>query len=168
MWSVLKCRPEKTEDFIRICRRQIPGEILTDIFTFTCDRMRRYEGSWHIETREMFPGYVFMETGNIPALSEWLNQYRRFPDSLAEGSRLRRVEPGEEELLRKLGGEQHHLGMSMGYIQDGIPHIVHGPLVGMERKIRRIDRHKRLAWIEYPADETKHPFTAGLEITTKT
>ena len=40
--------------------------------------------------------------------------------------------------------------MSQGYIKNGITHIVTGPLVGMERRIRKIDRHKRLANIEMP------------------
>lgn len=167
MWTILKCRPEEMGDFIKICRRQIPKEILGEIFTFTCERMRRYEGSWHTETIEMFPGYVFIETGNIAALSEWLKRCA-FPKGAAEGSGLRQVEPGEEELLKKLCGRQHHLGMSRGYIRDGTPYIVQGPLVGMERRIRKIDRHKRIAWIGYPSDESRPPFTAGLEITSKT
>lgn len=172
MWIILKCRPGETENFMNICRQQIPGEILTDLFIFTCDRMRRYEGSWHKETKEMFPGYVFMETGNPSALSEWMKRCCRLmpgeAGAAADGRKPRRVEPEEEKLLRELGGEQHHLGMSRGYIRDGITHIVHGPLVGMERRIRKIDRHKRLAWIEYPSDESGASFTAGLEITSKT
>ena len=166
MWTILKCRPEKTEDFMKICKRQIPEEILGDIFTFTREKMRRYEGSWHIETTEMFPGHVFIETGNSAALSEWLKRC----SCLLSGVDVREmcpVDPEEERMLRELCGEQHHLRISIGYISDGIPHIVQGPLVGMERKIRKIDRHKRLAWIEYPSIKPGASFAAGLEITSK-
>ena len=145
MWCVLKCRPGKREELIRSCRTRIPKEVLTDVFVFTCDRMRRYEGSWHMETKEMFPGYVFMETGNIAALSEWLTPYRGLAEPAGEDGTIRRIEPEEEALLRRLCGEEHHLGMSRGYIRNGVAHVVHGPLRGMERQIRRIDRHKRLA-----------------------
>lgn len=167
MWTILKCRPEETEDFIKICRRQIPEEILGDIFTFTREKMRRYEGSWHIETTEMFPGHVFFETGNIVALTDCLKRCGCLMSSVDVG-KMYPVDPGEEELLRVLGGEQHHLGMSTGYIRDGIPYIIQGPLVGMEKKIRKIDRHKRLAWVEYPSCGPGASFAAGLEITSKT
>ena len=167
MWTVLKCRREETENFMDTCRKQIPEEILGDIFTFTREKMRRYEGSWHIETTEMFPGYVFMDTGNIVALSEWLKRCGILPSG-TDARGLRRLGPEEEKILRELGGKQHHLGMSRGYIKDGTPHIIHGPLVGMERRIRKIDRHKRLAWVDYPLDKTGSSFAAGLEITSKT
>ena len=168
MWCILKCRPGRSEEIMVSCRRTIPGNILQDIFTFTCDRMKRYQGSWHIEETPMFPDYVFLETGNIRALSECLEPYRNFVCVLEDGRLLRTVAPEEEELLRRLGGREHHLGISQGYIRDGITHVTKGPLVGMERRIRKIDRHKRIAWIEYPTDESRAPFTAGLEITSKT
>ena len=175
MWCILKCRPGRPEEIMASCRRKIPADILQDIFTFTCDRMKRYQGSWHIEKTSMFPDYVFLETGNIRALSECLEPYRESVCILSDPAEyhgmLRRVSPEEEELLRRLGGQEHHLGISQGYIRDGITHVTQGPLVGMERKIRRIDRHKRIAWIDYPTDGSgspRAPFTAGLEITGKT
>lgn len=175
MWCILKCRPGRSGEIMASCRQTIPDSILQDIFVFTCDRMKRYQGSWHIEKTSMFPDYVFLETGNIRALSECLEPYREFTCVLEDEAEyhglLRRVSPEEEIMLRRLGGPEHHLGISQGYISDGITHVTQGPLVGMERRIRKIDRHKRIAWIEYPADGaggSRAPFTAGLEITSKT
>ena len=37
--------------------------------------------------------------------------------------------------------------MSTGYIKDGTTYVTQGPLQGREKFIRRIDRHKRLAWL---------------------
>lgn len=174
MWCILKCRPGRSEEIMASCRQTIPADILQDIFTFTCDRMKRYQGSWHTEKTSMFPDYVFLETGNIRALSECLEPYREFTCVLEDAAgchgMLRRVSPEEENLLRRLGGSDHHLGISRGYIRDGITHVTQGPLVGMERRIRRIDRHKRIAWVGYPEDGSGRsgaPFTAGLEITSK-
>lgn len=164
MWCVLKCRPGKSEETMALCRRMIPKDILQDAFLFTCDRMRRYQGSWHIERTSMFPDYVFLETGDIRALSECLKLHRETADVLEDSSMPRRVEPEEETLLRRLGGREHHIGISQGYIRDGITHVTQGPLVGMERRIRKIDRHKRIAWIEYLVGRS---FRAGLEITSK-
>lgn len=167
MWCVLRCKPQKTEELMRSCRNHIPEEVLRDIFVFTCDRMKRYQGNWHVEKKEMFPGYVFMETGDMPALSEYLEPYREFTQVLENGGMLRRVEPEEETFLRELCGKKHHLGLSQGYIRDGITHVVHGPLVGLERRIRKIDRHKRIANVAMPAGKLSSSLLAGLEITSK-
>ena len=72
-----------------------------------------------------------------------------------------------EEFLRSLCGKEHHLGMSRGYIKDGETHVINGPLVGMERRIRKIDRHKRIARVMLPAGEPGRLMAAGLEITSR-
>ena len=171
MWCVLKCRPGKTEEIMASCRRTIPGDILQDIFIFTCDRMKRYEGSWHIEKTSMFPDYIFLETGDIRALSECLESYREFTcvleDVTEHNGLLRRVSSEEESLLRRLGGPEHHLSISRGYIRDGITHVTQGPLVGMERRIRKIDRHKRKAWLEMKMFGREQRVEVGLEIVEK-
>lgn len=45
------------------------------------------------------------------------------------------------------------ISMSTGYIKDGTTHVTQGPLQGREKFIRRIDRHKRLAWLVLPAGD---------------
>lgn len=167
MWCILRCQSEKTEQIMESCRRNISGQVLRDVFTFTYERMRRYEGSWHTETRSMFPGYIFLETEKPDELSEALEPYRGVVSVMENDRLLLRVQPEEEELLRSLCGREHHLAMSQGYIRDGITHITEGPLVGMERRIRRIDRHKRLADIASPVQGMEGPVQAGLEITSK-
>ena len=175
MWCAIKCRTGRAEEVMESCRRNISGTVLRDIFVFTYECMRRYEGSWHVETREMFPDYVFLETESPEKLSESLEPYRAFAQVLEDGTMLRRVLPEEEKLLRKLCGDRHHMGMSEGYIRDGITHVTCGPLVGMERGIRKIDRHKRIAHIEFPSREHESTtergiagaMIAGLEIKSK-
>ena len=115
----------------------------------------------------MFPDYIFMETGDAAALSEHLKPYREFVQVLEGTDMLWRIQPEEEKFLRELCGQDHHLEMSEGYIRDGITHVIRGPLVGMERRIRKIDRHKRIASIVIPTGGTERAVPAGLEITAK-
>ena len=167
MWFVLKCNPGKSEEIMESCREHISGQVLHDIFTFTYDRMKRYEGNWHTESSPMFPDCIFLETADPAALSEQLELYGASIKRQGDGSLLVKVTPEEEAFLKRLGGQEHHLKMSQGYIKNGITHIVTGPLVGMERRIRKIDRHKRLANIEMPMQGMEKPVQAGLEITSK-
>ena len=99
--------------------------------------MRRYEGTWHTETKLLFPSYVFVESENRTLLLE----------ELKEGGMeaLLCIEQAEEMFLRDLYGDSRHLMMSKGIVKGGFPQVTAGPLRGMEHKICRIDRHKRLA-----------------------
>lgn len=127
--------------------------------------MRKYEGSWHIEQRLMFPDYVFLESEDEKRLSEELEQYRPFLTALGENNTLVPVCREEEEFLRGLCDESYHSRMSKGYIRDGNTYVTEGPLQGKERQIRRIDRHKRLAKLELPG--RLHNVDVGLEIYNK-
>ena len=173
MWCALKCRRGEEENIMDACRKRIPRETMQDIFVFTYDRLRRYEGEWHMETKLMFPDYVFLETEDIQRLSEELEPYREFVQVLEGSDMLWRVCPQEERFLRRLCGNGHHLSMSRGYIMDGRTYVTRGPLKGLERQIRKIDRHKRIARIEAPegsgedASDLRLPVVAGLEIVSK-
>lgn len=167
MWCILKCHPGKTEKVIKSCRSEISHQILRDIFVFTSDRMKRYEGNWHVEKKQLFPDCIFVETQDPDVLEEQLEPCRTFLQASKEGSLVWLVPSEEEEFLKELCGNEHHLCMSQGYIRNGIPHVIHGPLVGMERRIRKIDRHKRTANVEMPAGKPGTFLLAGLEITSK-
>lgn len=173
MWCALKCRRGEEENIMDACRKRIPRETMQDIFVFTYDRLRRYEGEWHMETKLMFPDYVFLETEDIQRLSEELEPYREFVQVLEGSDMLWRVCPQEERFLRRLCGNGHHLSMSRGYIMDGRTYVTRGPLKGLERQIRKIDRHKRIARIEAPevsgedASDLRLPVVAGPEIVSK-
>lgn len=167
MWYVLRCPDGQEDTMIHFCRMQLPQDVLKDAFQFTYARMRRYEGQWHREIKPLFPGYIFLESNEGQCLV-WKGG-RAMESSLEQKSRefCRRIDPGEEELLQKLCGIDHHMDMSRGIIKDGITCVTEGPLKGKEALIRKIDRHKRLAmldlsWLHRPAD-----VWTGLEIVSK-
>ena len=72
---------------------------------------------------------IFLETADPAALSEQLELYCASIKRQGDGSLLVKVTPEEETFLKRLGGQEHHLKMSQGYIKNGITHIVTGPLV---------------------------------------
>lgn len=144
----------------------MPQKAYRDIFVLTYDKMRRYEGAWHLERHLLFPEYIFLESENEELLLEELGKC----DGIAADSRhLNRIDREEEKFLRSICGKEHHLGMSRGIIREGSTHITEGPLKGMENRICRIDRHKRLAKIGIMdfADDLGRYITAGLEIKEK-
>ena len=57
--------------------------------------------------------------------------------------------------------------MSQGYIVGDKVNIISGPLVGYEGKIKKIDRHKRIAYIEVSLFDQVVVVQVGLEIISK-
>lgn len=114
----------------------------------TYDKMRRYEGIWHLERKLLFPECILLESQQEEALSEGLKRCGYFNGISGWKAGLIRVGQDEEEFLRRLCGKERYLGMSRGIICKGVPRITEGPLKGMENRIIMIDRHKRLARVE--------------------
>ena len=57
--------------------------------------------------------------------------------------------------------------LSTGIIENSQIRILEGPLVGMEGTIRKIDRHKRKAWLEIEMFGRTVEMQVGLEVIAK-
>lgn len=75
MWYVLYCPGGDEEAILKTCRQQISSWVLKDAFLFTYERMKRYQGSWHLEKEKLFPKYIFLESEDGGLLSAELEQH---------------------------------------------------------------------------------------------
>ena len=73
----------------------------------------------------------------------------------------------EVELLMRIGTDKQLVEMSSGIIENDRVRILSGPLMGMEGNIRRIDRHKRIAYLEIEMFGRTVEIKVGLEIIRK-
>ena len=74
----------------------------------------------------------------------------------------------EVHFIQRFGGEEKVVPISEGIIENSQVKILSGPLEGMEACIRKIDRHKRKAWIEIEMFGRMQRVEVGLEIVSKT
>lgn len=167
MWYVVHCPSVKEEILIQSCKQHISPGVLRDAFLLTCDRMRRYRGSWHTDTVKIFPEYIFLDSDDPAQLSRELEPYREFFKVMESGRLLIPVEEKEQRLLTELADKRHHIGMSRGVIKDGVMEITNGPLTGRESLIHKIDRHKRTALLHWCDSRSGREIKIGLEITEK-
>lgn len=167
MWYVLKCREGQEETILRSCRQHLSGEALTEAFLFRCERLWKSGGIWKRVEKDMFPGYVFLESSRPDLLSRELDQYRPILTVLEEDGYLISVYQDEEESLRALCGNRHFLPLSYGYKKDGIDHITEGPLRDMGGMIRKVDWHKRYAQVEIPIARKNALVWAGVGLDQK-
>ncbi len=85
------------------------------------------------------------------------------------------LSPAQAALLRGLCVEGLSVPVSAGVIERGCLCVSSGPLRGMEPLVRRIDRHKRLAWVDFALEgaaalglsSTDGQIAVGLEVVAK-
>lgn len=168
MWLLCDCQGQNTTELLNFCRDNLPEDIWTGICMPTYDSMKKYQGSWHIEEKTVFPEYFLIKESQRETLRNAFAQWpytEAFCSSIAETST--QLLPEQEKLLQSFLGKENHMKMSAGYIKDGTAFITQGPLQGKEKMIRKIDRHKRLARLEIPIGDKFREICAGLEITSK-
>ena len=73
----------------------------------------------------------------------------------------------EVDLLMEFGKEEQIVAMSEGIIEDDRVVVTSGPLKGHEAMIRKVDRHKRRAYLEVEMFGRKVETQVGLEIVAK-
>lgn len=165
-WHVLKCRTGQEEKIIRSCIQHIPPHALETAFSFRCERLWRTEGRWKLLEKEMFPGYVFLQSSRPGELSKELEAYRPILRVMEEQGYLLSVYEEEERYLRELCGEHHNLRMSYGYREpeNGASRITSGPLKRLDNRVVKYDWHRRFAKLELHLSGKKAIVFAGLGI----
>ena len=117
-----------------------------------------------MEKKLIFPAYVMLESENESILRDELAQYKGISGKVQT---VLDINPKEEKILRILCGKRNHIGMSRGVIRSGVTQVTEGPLKGMEARICKIDRHKRLAKLRVQEGQDSRYIPAGLEIVEK-
>lgn len=167
MWYVIQVRTG-TEENIRIqCQKRIPESILTRCFIPYYEEKKRMRGEWVTLKKVLFPGYVFMVTDDLEELYLQLRDVTGLTRFLGTGDEIVPLTSEEEEFLRHMGGEEQVVRMSEGIIEGAQVHVTTGPLQGMEGYIRKIDRHKRKAYLEISMFGRIQSVQVGLEVVVK-
>lgn len=142
-------------------------ELVRDCFSLCYQILKKREGVWHLVTETMFPGYLFVASDDIEAVQESLKRSTAFAHFLGADKRVFTLRPEEAAFVRDFGGADHVVGLSRGVIEQGHTVIEEGPLRGHAENIKKIDRHKRMAYLDIGLLD-QGQVRVGLEITRKT
>lgn len=167
MWYVIQVR-SGTEESIRIqCKRKISQDILPECMVPHYEEQRKYRGEWHTRERILFPGYLFLVSEYLDDLYQNLKQVIGMTKLLGTGREIVPLTQEEIDFLLQFGGKEQVVTFSQGLIEDSQVKILSGPLKGMEGFIKRIDRHKRKAYLEIPLFGRVLNAQVGVEIVGK-
>ena len=167
MWYVIQVQSGREEKIKTECEKIISKQTLTKCFIPYIEKMRRYEGKQHIERRLMFPGYVILISDNLEQLFFELKKVKELTKLIGTGREAVPLSVEEIELIQNLTGDKGIVEMSKGVIEGEKMIVFSGPMQGCEGLIKKIDRHKRLAYLQIPFMGRIVETQVGLEIIRK-
>ncbi len=167
MWYVIQVRTGTEEEIQRQCETIIDKSILEKSFIPKYEQERKYQGEWHTELKVLFSGYVFLVSDEKEKLFFELKRIIGLTKLLGTGETIVPLTDEEVNFLLRLGGKEQTVEMSEGIIENDRVVVTSGPLKGNEGLIRKIDRHKRKAWLEIEMFGRTVEMQVGLEIVEK-
>lgn len=115
----------------------------------------------------LFPGYVFLISDDVEQLFFALKNVQGLTKIIGTGREVVPLTDSEVLLLQKLGGDDQIVETSIGTMEQDQILITRGPLKGLEGYIKKIDRHKRTAWLELEMMGRTIEAKVGLEVVEK-
>lgn len=167
MWYVIQVKAGTEERIRRQCESMIDKKIMEYCFIPCYEEKKKYQGNWHISRKLLFPGYVFIVSNRLEELFERLKEVHGLTRLIGTGKEIVALKEEEVYLLKRIGADERPVGISTGMIENGNVMVTEGPLKGMEGCIRKIDRHKRKAWLEIGMFGRVMELEVGLEIVIK-
>lgn len=167
MWYVIQVNTGKEENICAQCKRNISSDVLQDCFVPRYEESRKINGTRTKRSRILFPGYVFLVTDDVKALFELLKTVSGMTKLLGVGDDIVPITSKEEGFLRRFitkTEDEAIVEMSTGIIEGERVIVTEGPLMGLEGYIRKIDRHKRMAWLELEMFGQLQHLKLGLEV----
>lgn len=124
-------------------------------------------GKWITMQKPLFPGYIFTDAEDPEELAIEVRKIEGFHQVLNVEKEFYPLSGKEEELVENMYLKEGLFDMSEGLIEGDKIIVTSGPLVGLEGNIKKLARHKRLAYLEFDMFDQIVKATVGLEIVEK-
>ena len=164
MWYVIQVAGGTEHKVKGDLERYLPEGLMEKCFIPLYEEKVKFNHNWHMKTKILFPCYLFVVTDDPEKLYMELKHIDGLTKLLKSGDDILPLPENEVDLLKRLGGDNHIVEMSLGYKEGDKVVITKGPLIGYETLIKKIDRHKRKAILEVEFFHQKKEIEVGLEV----
>lgn len=169
MWYVVQVVGGQEHTVMRQIQKLVSLSVYISCFIPQYEIKKRYSGVWKYTQEILFPGYVFVDTKTPQLFRKELNNVSYMTKMLHDGNE--RFTPLAEEekavISAFIDTKDYVMKMSEGVIEGDEIIILKGPLMNHTGLVKKIDRHKRLAYLEIWMCGRKSTIKAGLEIVRK-
>ena len=124
-------------------------------------------GKWETVEKPLFPGYFFVDTEDVEKLAEEVRKIEGFNQILTTEKAYFPLYEKDATFIDKLYNGKGLFDISEGIIEGDKIVVTSGPLKGQEGMIKKVDRHKRLAYLEFAMFDQTIKVSVGLEIVEK-
>ena len=168
MWYVIQTMAGQEFQVCDLILRIIPSDLVSEVFVPRYEVMKKIKGLWTKRKEVLLPGYVFVVTKEPGKLKESLRGVPRFTRLLGNGDMFIPLDDREVSFVNAFTQPGNRIvELSTGVVEGDDVVILNGPLMGNIGLIKRIDRHKRLAYLEIEMLGRKKTVKIGLEIVSK-
>ncbi len=168
MWYVVQTmsgQEGQVKDFIA---KMVESGLVQEAFIPRYEVMKRIKGLWCKRIEVLMPGYVFVVTKSPSKLKAQLRGVPRFTRLLGNDDMFTPLDDRDIAFINAFTSpEKRTVEMSTGVVEGDDVIILNGPLMGRAGWIKKIDRHKRLAYLEVEMLGRTTTVKLGLEIVAK-
>lgn len=184
MWYIVQVEKGTEVSSCEQCREMLAKEWNCRVFVpqFIC--FKKYQQEWRRERKILIPGCFFVEITedeNVRRILQQVQEELQIPDvrptnntedkavsqTGQEGYACSLVYPEEQTFLNSIMEEDGTVPMSKGDIVNGQFQISQDPLRYHTERIRKMNRHKRMAEMELTLHGESRRVLIGLEIVSK-
>ena len=174
-WYVLQVRAGKENSSVRDIKAYNAEKGINDVSPFVPMKERFFKTAKNkndpkVELYTLFPGYAFAETpmGDsdfLQYIKGVHGRYRYLMKPVQYGDSHDFALRMEERLpLMQLMNHEWCVKVSSGFMENGRVKIISSALKGFDGEIKKLDRYKMRAWVEFDMFNRKHLVEVGLEV----
>ncbi len=153
---------------LSLLQKFIDDQLIEECFSPQYEAMKRVHGQWLKRRKSLLPGYLFVSTKQPNKLASALRKVPTFTRLLGNKDVFLPLTDQETVFINAFArAPERVVEMSVGNIEGGQVIILNGPLMNQTDLIKRIDRHKRLAYLEIDVLGRAKQIQVGLEIVHK-
>jgi transcriptional antiterminator NusG len=169
MWYVVQVVGGKEKRVLTLIEKIIERTAFEECFIPQYEVMKRFRGQWHTCTEILFPGYLFFVTDCADGLAQELRNVPAFTKLLSNGGKFIPLNVDEVAWISAFTKQDSRvIEMSEGIIEGDKVIVFKGPLMNYSGQIRKIDRHKRIAYLDIEMFGRTMSIKVGMEIVRKT
>lgn len=168
-WYVIQVATGKEEGMCRLIERIAPEGVLEECFSPRYATQMKVRGEWVSVEKLLFPGYLIAVTDQVERLEVALRRIPEFSRLLSMGETFVPLHEDDQAWIGAFTEKgARTVPMSVGVIEGDRVVVTDGPLVGLEALIKKVNRHKSLAFLEFEICGRRVVTKVGLGIVRKT
>lgn len=148
-WYVVQVLTGREDAAKELIEQFVDSDVLDECFVPRYRVMKKLHGEWKACTATLFPGYLIVVSSQIGQLEQELHKVPALTKLLSSNEAFIPLDQDEQSWIDAFTHRDHRIiEMSTGVIEGDQIIIKEGPLINHTGWIRKIDRRKRIAYLE--------------------